>query len=93
MSLPTRQERTLSRIENALRVCEPRMASRFAIFTRLTRDEELPRTEQLMPQPWLRRVLASAGRAASSFPGPGHAASPRCGPPPGCGGWWYSRCC
>ena len=63
MSLPARQERTLSGIENALRACEPRMASRFAIFTRLTRGEELPRTEQLMPQPWLRRVLASAGRA------------------------------
>ena len=63
MSLPARQERTLSRIENALRTGEPRMASRFAIFTRLTRDEELPRTEQLMPQPWLRRVLVSAGWA------------------------------
>ena len=94
MSLPARQERILSGIENALRAGEPRMASRFAIFTRLTRDEELPRTEQLMPQPWLRRVLASAGRACRfSFPGPGHAASPRCGPPPGCGRWWYSRCC
>lgn len=63
MSLPACQERILSGIENALRVCEPRLASRFAIFTRLTRDEELPRTEQLMPQPWLRRVLAAAGRA------------------------------
>jgi len=63
MSLPACQERILSRIEDALRKGEPRLASRFAIFSRLTRGEELPRTEQLTPQPWLRRVLASAGRA------------------------------
>jgi len=63
MSLPACQERILSRIENALRKGEPRLASRFAIFARLTRDEELPRTEQLVPQPLLRRALASAGRA------------------------------
>jgi hypothetical protein len=63
MSLPACQERILSGIENALRACEPRLASRFAIFTRLTRDEEIPRTEQLVPQTWLRRMLTSAGRA------------------------------
>jgi len=63
MSLPACQERILSGIESALRACEPRLASRFAIFTRLTSGEELPRTEQLVPQPWLRRALASAGRA------------------------------
>ena len=63
MSLPACQERILSGIEDTLRKGEPRLASRFAIFSRLTRGEELPRTEQLMPQPWLRRALASAGRA------------------------------
>jgi len=63
MSLPACQERILSGIENALRACEPRLASRFAIFARLTSGEELPRTEQLEPQSWLRRALASAGRA------------------------------
>jgi hypothetical protein len=71
MSLPACQERALSAIEHALRAGEPRLASRFAIFTRLTRDEELPRTEQLVPQPWLRRVLASVGRACRLlFPRP-----------------------
>jgi hypothetical protein len=55
MSLPACQERILSGIEDALRKGEPRLASRFAIFTRLTRDEELPRTEQLVPRPWLSR--------------------------------------
>ena len=57
----------LSAIEKTLRAGEPRLASIFAIFTRLASGEELPRTEQLMPQPWLRRVLASAGRAFRSF--------------------------
>jgi hypothetical protein len=63
MSLPACQERILSGIENALRACEPRLASRFAIFTWLTRDEEIPHTEQLVPQTWLRQALTSAGRA------------------------------
>jgi hypothetical protein len=63
MSLPACQERILSGIENALRACEPHLASRFAIFTRLTRDEEIPHTEQLVPQTWLRHALTSAGRA------------------------------
>src|SRR6185312_29519 len=67
MSLPACQERMLSAIEKTLRAGEPRLASIFAIFTRLASGEELPRTEQLMPQPWLRRVLASAGRAFRSF--------------------------
>ena len=67
MSLPACQERMLSGIEKALRAGEPRMASRFTIFTRLTSGRGSPRTEQLMPQPWLQRVLASAGRACRSF--------------------------
>ena len=69
MSLPACQERILSGIENALRACEPRLAARFAIFTRLTRDEEIPHTEQLVPQTWLRHALTSAGRAFR-FPRP-----------------------
>ncbi len=61
MSLPACQERILSRIESSLRTCEPRLASRFAIFARLTRDEELPRREQIEQQPWLKRVAALGG--------------------------------
>jgi hypothetical protein len=56
MGLPAGQERILSGIEDELRKGEPRLASRFAIFTRLTGDEELPRTEQLTPRPWLSRA-------------------------------------
>jgi len=68
MSLPACQERILSGIERALRAGEPRLASRFAMFTRLTRDEELPRTEQLVPEPWPWRWLkraVTAGRVSS----------------------------
>ncbi|HKA95588.1 MAG TPA: hypothetical protein VKD66_04930 [Streptosporangiaceae bacterium] len=61
MSLPACQERVLRGIENALRRGEPRLASRFAIFTRLTRDEELPRTEQLVQRPWPWRWLDRVG--------------------------------
>jgi hypothetical protein len=61
MSLPACQERVLRGIESALRRGEPRLASIFAIFTRLTRDEELPRTEQLVQRPWPQRWLDRAG--------------------------------
>jgi hypothetical protein len=61
MSLPACQERVLRGIESALRRGEPRLASIFAIFTRLTGDEELPRTEQLVQRPWPWRWLDRAG--------------------------------
>jgi len=57
MGLPACQERILSGIETVLRQGEPHLASRFAIFTRLAGGEELPRTEQLVVEPWPRRWL------------------------------------
>jgi hypothetical protein len=47
MGLPARQRRVLDRIEGALRGSDPRLAALYAIFGRLTRDEEMPRIEQL----------------------------------------------
>jgi hypothetical protein len=47
MGLPVRQRRVLGRIENALRGSDPKLAALYAIFARLTRDEEMPRAEQL----------------------------------------------
>ena len=47
MALPASQRRILERIENALRGSDPRLAALFSIFTRLTRDEEMPRVEQV----------------------------------------------
>ncbi len=47
MSLPASQQRILDRIEGMLRDSDPRLAALFVIFTRLTRDEEMPRMEEL----------------------------------------------
>lgn len=47
MALPAGQQQALDRIEDALRLSEPRLASMFAIFTRLTRHEARPPREQL----------------------------------------------
>lgn len=47
MGLPASQRRILERIETALRGSDPRLAALFSIFTRLNRDEEMPRIEQV----------------------------------------------
>ena len=47
MSLPSKQQRVLDRIESILQDSDPRLAAMFVIFTRLTRDEEMPRLEEL----------------------------------------------
>ena len=60
MSLPTRQKRVLDRIEHSLHACDPHLRSMFAIFTKLTTEEEMPRLEELEPRSlppsdWLKR--------------------------------------
>ena len=52
MSLPASQQRVLDHIEDTLKRREPRLASMFAIFTRLTSNEALPRRESLAVAPW-----------------------------------------
>jgi hypothetical protein len=47
MGLPARQRRMLGRIEIALRGSDPKLAGLYSLFARLTRDEEMPRIEQL----------------------------------------------
>jgi hypothetical protein len=54
MSLPACQQRVLDRIEHSLHACDPRLRAMFAIFTKLTREEEMPRLEKLEPR-WLPR--------------------------------------
>jgi hypothetical protein len=61
MSLPACQQRVLDRIEHSLHACDPRLRSMFAIFTKLTREEEMPRLEKLEPRSlrpwgWLKRL-------------------------------------
>jgi Protein of unknown function (DUF3040) len=61
MSLSARQQRMLDGIERVLQASEPKMASMFAIFTRLTKDEGPAMTERLRSRrlalgfsaPWL----------------------------------------
>ena len=47
MGLPARQRKVLDRIEDSLRGSDPRLAAMFTIFGRLTRNEEMPRIEEL----------------------------------------------
>lgn len=55
MSLPACQQRELDRIEESLHASEPRLASMFAMFTRLTRGEAPAATERLPSAPrWWR---------------------------------------
>ena len=64
MSLPTRQQRSLDRIERKLVASDPVLHSWFAIFARLTRDEEMPRIEEV--RDWLAR--SGAWLARRTFP-------------------------
>jgi hypothetical protein len=52
MSLPACQQRVLDRIENALQRHEPRLTAMFAMFTRLNKNERIPRVEHLAIPPW-----------------------------------------
>jgi hypothetical protein len=54
--LPASQQQVLDHVESALQECEPRLASMFAIFTRLTRSEAVPRTESLPAGARLARI-------------------------------------
>ena len=61
MSLPACQQRVLDRIEHSLHACDPRLRSMFAIFTKLTREEGMPRLEELDHRTsplwrWLKRL-------------------------------------
>jgi hypothetical protein len=75
MSLPARQQRVLDRIEHSLHVREPHLKSMFAVFTKLTEDEEMPRLEELRPRPLLfpgcRKRLARPGRKGQAATGAG----------------------
>jgi len=70
--LPAGQQWLLNGMDRALRACDPRLASMFAMFTLLAGDDGLPPTERLAPirgplAGWL-RALARRARAAASIP-------------------------
>jgi hypothetical protein len=60
VSLPARQERVLERIEHSLHASDP-LRSMFAMFAKLTRDEEMPRLEKLQAP-----VIAAVGLAQAT---------------------------
>ncbi len=67
MGLPVGQRKNLDKIENSLRASDPRLASLFTIFTRLSQDEEMPALEQVRASAahfrlWLRFRRAAIGR-------------------------------
>lgn len=62
MSLRACQQRVLDRIERSLHVSEPHLTSMFAVFTKLTGDEDMPRLEELQPRSlpfpgWRKRLV------------------------------------
>src|ERR1035441_8660569 len=76
MSLPSKQQRVLDRIESILRDSDPRLAAMFVIFTRLTRDEEMPRLEELRARlaglrAWISWRAGPVRRRAWAPPPPG----------------------
>jgi hypothetical protein len=56
MGLPAGQQRVLTAIEDALQASEPRLASMYAIFARLTRSEGGPDREQIRVPGWRARL-------------------------------------
>jgi hypothetical protein len=69
MGLPVRQRRVLGRIDCALRGSDPRLAALFSIFARLTRDEDMPRIEQVRARAALMagRLLGPPARTLTRF--------------------------
>ena len=68
MSLVAREQQILDGMETALQAGEIRLTSMFAIFTRLSRDEEIPGTEELAVRSRRPRSRLRAPRAAGRYP-------------------------
>ncbi len=66
MGLPARQRRALDGIESGLRISDPRLAAMFFIFGRLTRDEDMPRIEELRHRLAIMRLRIRLGLAAAA---------------------------
>ncbi|HEX4256148.1 MAG TPA: hypothetical protein VH089_13725 [Streptosporangiaceae bacterium] len=67
MALAADEERALSRIEEELRRCDPKLAAKLAMFNRLTQSEAMPQRELLTAPSRLRRLFASAGIRAARW--------------------------
>ena len=70
MSLPAHQQRALNSIEKRLLAGDPRFGSLFAVFTRLTWHEAMPRIELVKPGRWqLARSFAGIALALAAVAG------------------------
>jgi hypothetical protein len=65
MGLPVSQRRILQRIENGLRGSDPRLAALFSLFSRLNRNEAMPRIELIRGR--VTAALAPVGRRLATF--------------------------
>ena len=70
--MPSNQQSLLDGMDRALQHRDPRLASMFAIFARLTRDEGPPSHERMPPGPnplvfWM-RATGRWARASAAFP-------------------------
>jgi len=82
MGLSAKHRRTLDTIESALRGSDPGLTALFAVFTRLSADEEMPRIEQVRRRAgaltgWARRGLTAAGGWLTTAAGGWLTARPR----------------
>jgi hypothetical protein len=80
MSLPAGEQRVLDRIEDALQASEPRLASMYSIFTRLTWNEKWPLCEELHSRRRLQKLtgwLRIRRVVLAITPGPWHRPVPR----------------
>jgi len=94
MSLSASQQRILHGMESKLSSSDPRLASLFGIFTRLTRDEDMPSLEELKAGPVARFLrsarlktilfvpVALAAMASAAFIGGGGRGTQKCSPRP-----------
>jgi len=75
MSLPARQQPVLGRMADLPHASEPHLTSMFAIFTKLTGDEDMPRLEELQPRslpfPGWRKQPVRPGRKGQTATGAG----------------------
>ncbi|HCU93761.1 MAG TPA: hypothetical protein DHU96_13960 [Actinobacteria bacterium] len=67
MSLPANQQRTLEKIEGRLTGSDPDLTSLFVIFSRLARDEAMPRIEDVKVRPVADRVKLLTSRSRRIF--------------------------
>jgi hypothetical protein len=72
VSLPAYQQFLLNGIDRALEARDPGLASKFALFTRMTKDDGPPRRERLAPGQSLPhrlvQTLVRAAKASTTIP-------------------------